>query len=377
VIDSDDRIVWSVSDFVAVFNQTLEFAYPSVSIVGEISNFRISKNKWVYFDLKDEFSSVKFFGTVYSLPGPLEDGITVQVAGSPRLHNLYGFSVNYYSIQPVGEGSIKKAQDLLKQKLEKEGLFDDSRKRYLPYPPTRVGLVASSESAAYHDFIKIINQRWAGLNIDLFDVQVQGESAAEQIIEAIENLNYQGEAEIIVITRGGGSSDDLAVFSNERVVRAVANSRIPTIVAIGHEIDISLSELAADKRASTPSNAAELIVPDKLNEKVLINSRIEEARNILIKLVINERGEILSCIDKIGDRLNHIVNDSKQKMHHDVRIIEALNPNNLLAKGYTILRKDGKVVKSINVVSVGDEIKATLLDGELDLVLSSKGDNNE
>ncbi len=377
MIDSDDRIVWSVSDFVAVFNQTLEFAYPSVSIVGEISNFRISKNKWVYFDLKDEFSSVKFFGTVYSLPGPLEDGITVQVAGSPRLHNLYGFSVNYYSIQPVGEGSIKKAQDLLKQKLEKEGLFDDSRKRYLPYPPTRVGLVASSESAAYHDFIKIINQRWAGLNIDLFDVQVQGESAAEQIIEAIENLNYQGEAEIIVITRGGGSSDDLAVFSNERVVRAVANSRIPTIVAIGHEIDISLSELAADKRASTPSNAAELIVPDKLNEKVLINSRIEEARNILIKLVINERGEILSCIDKIGDRLNHIVNDSKQKMHHDVRIIEALNPNNLLAKGYTILRKDGKVVKSINVVSVGDEIKATLLDGELDLVLSSKGDNNE
>ncbi len=375
MIESDNRIIWSVSDFVAVFNQTLEFAYPSVSIVGEISNFRVSKNRWVYFDLKDEFSSVKFFGTVYSLPGPLEDGITVQVIGSPKLHNLYGFSINYYSIQPVGEGSIKKAQDLLKQKLEKEGLFDEERKRSLPYPPSRIGLVASSESAAYHDFVKIINQRWAGLDINLFDVQVQGEAAIEQIIESIEKLNYQSDTEIIVITRGGGSSDDLAVFSNERVVRAVANSRIPTMVAIGHEIDVSLAELVADKRASTPSNAAELIVPDKQSEILLINSRMDEIGNILKKLVIDEKNEISNYLEKFNEKVKNIINDSNQKLNHDIRIIEALNPNNLLAKGYTILRKDGKVVKSIKVVSVGDELKATLLDGELDLVLSSRGDN--
>mgnify|MGYP000100099152 CR=1 FL=1 len=148
--------VFSVSDFVAVVNQTLEFAYPSVLVQGELANFRVSKNRWVYFDLKDDYSSVKFFGTVYQMPGPLEDGMLVEVRGLPRLHPQYNFSVNVQSIRLVGEGSLKKAAALLKAKLAKEGLFDDERKRPLPYPPGKIGLIASSESAAYRDFIKII-----------------------------------------------------------------------------------------------------------------------------------------------------------------------------------------------------------------------------
>src|SRR3989344_82516 len=137
------EIVFSVTDFVALLNQTLEFAYPDVSIVGELSSFRVSKNRWVYFDLKDETASVKFFGTVYSLPGPLEDGMMLEVLGAPRLHPQFGFSVNIQAIKPVGEGTIRRAAALLEAKLKTEGLFAQERKRPLPYPPKRVGLVTS------------------------------------------------------------------------------------------------------------------------------------------------------------------------------------------------------------------------------------------
>src|SRR6266540_4574397 len=180
---------FTVSEFVAVLNQTLEYAYPNTVISGEIANFRVSKNRWVYFDLKDEQASVRFFGTIYQLPGPLEDGMVVAVRGVPRLHQQYGFSITVQSIQPVGEGSIKKAAALLEAKLAAEGLFDEERKRALPYPPRRIGLITSGESAAYRDFIKIINARWGGVEIVLLDVQVQGEAAPGQVVRAIEYCN--------------------------------------------------------------------------------------------------------------------------------------------------------------------------------------------
>ncbi|HZM63792.1 MAG TPA: exodeoxyribonuclease VII large subunit, partial [Candidatus Saccharimonadales bacterium] len=164
----------TVSEFVALVNQTLEYAYPNVTITGELANFRVSKNRWVYFDLKDTESSIKCFGTVYQLPGPLEDGIMLAVKGAPRLHPLYGFSVNVLSMTPVGEGSIKKAAALLQAKLTAEGLFDAERKRPLPHPPYSIGLITSAESAAYRDFMKILNARWGGVTVTLADVQVQG-----------------------------------------------------------------------------------------------------------------------------------------------------------------------------------------------------------
>jgi exodeoxyribonuclease VII large subunit len=144
-------LTFSVSEFVALLNQTLEYAYPNVTITGELANFRVSKNRWAYFDLKDEEATVRFFGTIYQLPGPLEDGMMVAVRGVPRLHPQYGFSITVQHIQPVGEGSIRKAAQLLEAKLTAEGLFDPERKRPLPYPPAHIGLVASAESAAYRD----------------------------------------------------------------------------------------------------------------------------------------------------------------------------------------------------------------------------------
>ncbi len=242
------EVVLGVSDFVAVLNQTLDYAYPEVTIIGELANLRVSRGRWLYFDLKDEISTVKFFGTVRQLPGPLEDGMVLRVRGMPRLHHQYGFSVNVVAIQPAGEGTIKRAAQLLQAKLAKEGLFDEARKRQLPYPPARIGLITSRQSAAYADFIKVLGARWRGVEVEVIDVQVQGEAAPEQLVGALKQLNNLAEPpEVAVLIRGGGSAEDLAAYSSESVVRAVAASRVPTLVAIGHETDLSLAELAADQ----------------------------------------------------------------------------------------------------------------------------------
>jgi exodeoxyribonuclease VII large subunit len=328
-----------------------------VTIIGELANFRISKNKWVYFDLKDEFSNLRFFGTVFSLKGPLEDGMLLKVVCSPRMHRVYGFSMQIQSIELVGEGSLKRAAELLQTKLTKEGIFDIDKKRSLPYPPSSVALVTSSQSAAYHDFVKVINQRWRGLNIDLIDVQVQGEPAIGQIIEAITKFNKQPDKyQVMVIIRGGGSAEDLAAFSSEAVTRAVASSIIPTLVAIGHEIDISLSELAADRRASTPSNAAELLVPDKKvilsslnNSRSYLNKRIKESLGQMIEGV-RQRLLVISNLSTL--RVNGLVTD----LSHQKQLLSAYNPNDVLKRGYSIVRKQGKVIRSASSLAITDKL---------------------
>lgn len=359
-----EDLILSVSDFVGVFNQTLEYAYPNVVIQGELANFRVSKNKWVYFDLKDEYSSVKFFGTIYQLPGPLEDGMLIQVRGNPRLHNLYGFSITVQTMQPVGEGSIKKAAALLEAKLAAEGLFADERKRALPYPPTKIGLIASGESAAYHDFIKILNERWSGIEIIHADVQVQGDASPVQIVKALEYLNTHVDVEAIVITRGGGSAEDLSAFSTEQVTRAVAASRTPTIVAVGHEVDISLAELAADKRASTPSNAAELLVPDKLH----IASQLEKTKATLCQLlgqsVKNSKSKLLVTADGLNQSINVRLDTAKQAITQSVQLLNAFSPHAALKRGYAILRTNGEVVRSVSTLKKGEDVSFQLYDGK-------------
>lgn len=364
--------VFAVSDFVAVFNQTIEFAYPNVAVRGELANFRVSKNRWVYFDLKDQLASVKFFGTVYQLPGPLEDGLMLEVRGQPRLHPLYGFSINIQTIQPVGEGSLKRAATLLEAKLRQEGLFDDSRKRPLPFPPKRVGLIASHESAAYRDFLKILGARWGGLEILHKDVQVQGEQAPGQLTSALEFFNIHEEpVDIIVMTRGGGSPEDLAAFSTEQVTRAVASSRIPTLVAIGHEVDVSLAELAADKRASTPSNAAELLVPDKRDEL----EKIRRYKKTLLDLVrqshearVKAHREALVDLNK---SIKSVLDNHSREVARRKQFLEALSPDAILKRGYAIVRKSGKSVRFASDLKRGDLLHVQLRDDEIRVEVKS------
>lgn len=357
----------SVSEFVALFNQTLEYAYPSITITGELANFRVSKNRWVYFDLKDENASVKFFGVVYQLPGPLEEGMMLKVRGQPRLHNLYGFSVNILKVQPAGEGSIRKAADLLKAKLQKEGLFDESRKRSIAYPPQKIGLITSLQSAAYADFVKVLGARWSGLDVQVIDVQVQGEIAAEQIVGAIDQFNSIAEPpEVLVLIRGGGSPEDLATFSTEQVTRAVAASRVPTLVAIGHEIDISLAELVADRHASTPSNAAELLVPDRRS----VLNELADNRNLLGQLVGRNlqahKTQISRSEDELSQSAKSAINRSQTDIKSKENLLEALNPEAVLRRGYAIVRLDGSPVRDTKALQVGDIVETQLSAGKFE-----------
>lgn len=353
-----------VSDFVALLNQTMEYAYPDLVVIGELANLRVSKNRWVYFDLKDEMSTVKFFGTVYQLPGPLEDGMVLRVRGLPKLHNLYGFSVNVNNIQLAGEGSIKRAAELLRAKLAAEGLFDESRKRPLPYPPRRIGLVTSRQSAAYADFTKIINARWQGVDIELIDVQVQGEVAPAQITAALEQFNALAEPpEVLVVIRGGGSAEDLAAFSSEQVTRAVAASRVPTLVAIGHEIDLSLAELAADTRASTPSNAAELLVPDRAS----VLAQLQAAAEQLGQAGQRQLQFARQSLEQYGQAMEQILKLRLDREGHSLKgqatLLEALNPEAILRRGYAIVRSDGRSLRSVKKLRAGAIVDVRLADG--------------
>jgi exodeoxyribonuclease VII large subunit len=363
-MDEPRDIVFSVSDFVAVLNQTMEFAYPTVTVQGELSNFRVSKNRWVYFDLKDDDASVRCFGTVYQLPGPLEDGMLLNVRAVPRLHPQFGFSLNVQALQPAGEGSIRKAAELLASKLAAEGLFEDERKRPLPYPPQRIGLVTSGESAAYADFTKILNARWHGVEVLHADVQVQGEAAPAQIVAAIEQLNGLAEPpEVIVVTRGGGSAEDLAAFSTEQVTRAVAASRVPTLVAIGHEVDISLAELAADRRASTPSNAAELLVPDKQSVLNELRDAKRDLAGMLQDILREKRRELTLAKSDLSGLVAQYLRSSQQRLAAQRQLLEALSPQAVLARGYAIVRTGGKTVRSAKALRKGDSIDITFNDG--------------
>jgi len=356
-----------VSDFVGLVNQAMEYAFGSVLIQGELANFRVSKNRWVYFDLKDDAASVRFFGTVYNLPGPLEDGMMLEVRGTPRLHPQFGFSVTVQSMRPTGEGAIRKAAELLQAKLAAEGLFDADRKRMLPYPPRRIGLVTSAESAAYADFIKILNARWGGVAINLVDVQVQGERAPAQIVEALQWFNQQAApVDVLVVIRGGGSADDLQAFSTEAVVRAVAASRVPTLVAIGHEVDVSLAELAADVRASTPSNAAETLVPDKRETVRGMRSLAVQLQSDLLRRLHQERRDNQLLAERLADTVAHRLERERATVQSLRQLANAYNPALALQRGYAVVRDaQGRLVRHGAQVRAQDRLQVRLYDSEL------------
>lgn len=333
----------SPSDFLAVLNQTLEYAYSSVTIVGEVSEFKVNQGKWVFFNVKDEEASVPCFMTLWSLHHPIEDGMKVVVRGVPKVTKWGKFSFTVTKIAPVGEGSLKKAFEMLKKKLAGEGLFDPARKRSLPEDLNKIGVISSTQAAGYADFIKIINARWGGLKVLTAHTQVQGLDAPEQMIKALKYFNERTDVQAIVLIRGGGSADDLACFNDEALVRAVAASKIPVVCGIGHEVDESLCDLACDVRASTPSNAAELLTRDRKTEKLAEKIRLMRQR--------------------IELEIRNLESDISQKM----RILEVLNPEKILKQGYAIVAGD---------TSIGSVVKITtfekILDAEIKKVKERK-----
>jgi len=340
----------SVSDFVAITNQTLEYAFPTVSVIGEVTEFRVSQGKWVSFKLKDAGAVVGCFLVLSQLRMPIEDGMKLLVVANPRLNNKGFFSLNVRAMKPVGEGSIKKGFELLKAKLEAEGLFAPERKRRLPRVPQHVAVIASTESAGYVDFCKIINERWGGMTVDVAHTQVQGVPAPDQMIRAIRYFNsLEVLPEVLVIVRGGGSAEDLMAFNDEPLARAIAESRIPTLVGVGHEVDNTLADMVADVRAATPTNAAEILVPDR-NE--IIRAAHQQASSLGYQLVqsIDEysartKEQLEAAFRRIREKL-----DENFERLATLRLATAqLNPENVLKRGYALLRGDVKLGATVEI----------------------------
>ncbi len=293
--------VISVGEFLSIINETLGFAYPQVIIEGEVSSFKVNQGKFVFFDLKEGENVLGCFMMIHALKLPVEDGMKVRVTGSPKVMNKSSrFSLTVKAIELAGEGELRRAMELLRAKLEAEGLFATERKRPLPAFPRTIGLITSQQSAAYSDFMKILNTRWSGVEVRLADVTVQGVTAPDQVVGALEYFNTAPDpVDVIALIRGGGSLEDLSAFSTEPVARAVAASRTPIIVGVGHEIDFSLADYAADVRAATPSNAAQLIVPDRTEIRARV-THLEHRSEVALERAVNRRR---AAVDTLSTRL--------------------------------------------------------------------------
>ena len=259
-----DRKVWTVSQLTARIRDLLEGEFDDLWIEGEISNTRASQAGHIYFTLKDDKAQIRcacFRDKLRGIRFRPEDGLKVTVRGAVSVYELRGeYQVYVTQIEPVGLGALQLAFDQLKQRLEAEGLFDAARKKPLPLLPRRIGLVTSPTGAAVGDVLRILRRRFPNLHVLLYPVRVQGEEAPDEIVEALEYMGRRKAADVLLLVRGGGSLEDLWAFNEERVARAIAACPIPVISGVGHETDFTIADFAADVRASTPSNAAEIVV---------------------------------------------------------------------------------------------------------------------
>ncbi len=407
----------SVAQFLMLVNTTLRsIPTETFMIEGEIADFRVSQGKWVNFDLKDEEADVKVpcFMTTFQLGVPLESGMRVRVSGYPKIFERFGkFSFNVDEVIPVGEGALAKAYVLLKAKLAAEGVFAPERKRSLPRFPKTIGLITSYEAAAYGDFLRILGNRMGGLTILHANVHVQGQYAVAEICQAFATFNALPPAErpeLIVLTRGGGSLEDLHAFNDERVVRAVFSSKVPVVVGVGHERDESLCDFAADYRASTPSNAAESIcmdkrelqrhvayIEDRLHERIgyklqhyqarverstmlferaflSVGNRLQVAATGLTHSFDRFRLSLLATREHIERREQ--ANDARyrlvlerhgQRLQSLDRLLESVNPVRVLARGYSIVRGHKGIVRSVKEAVPGDLLSVQFADGQTEV----------
>ncbi len=374
--------VLSVTELRDFVNQTLSYAYPAVVVQGEVSSFKVNQGKWIFFDLKDAETTISCFMTKYQLNTILEDGMLVRVTATPNLTKWGKFSLTVKSVELAGEGSVKRAFEKLKAQFEAEGLFAIDRKRELPQYPQEIGLITSTEAAAYNDFLAIVQDRWPLLSIKHIHVHVQGLQAPTDVVAALSQFNTDyPELDAVVVIRGGGSLEDLQAFNDERVVRAVYASAIPTIVGIGHEDDVSLAELAADVRAATPTDAARRLTPNLGDVMRTIAAEVQQQARVVDRIV--ERVEMIisrttSLFQRIEERAVHAVESLSSSLVRNVMrvveryaqrlmvsraVIHAADPHRLLARGYAIARQDGVILKDPLHINPDHQIVVQLAEG--------------
>ena len=365
----------------------------NVLIKGEISNFKHHYTGHMYFTLKDDNSLIKcimFKSYTTNLKFVPKDGMSVLAFGTISVFERDGvYQLYCKAMQEDGLGSLYKAYEELKEKLQKEGLFDETHKKKLPKAPKVIGVLSSNTGSVIKDIINVSTRRNPNVYIRLYPVPVQGEGAGEKIAEAIKIMNDKNLADVLILARGGGSLEDLWPFNEEVVARAIYDSKLPIVSAVGHETDFSISDFVADLRAPTPSAAAELVVPNvaELSQKLdVYNLRLKNALKKKIDIMkmryekcmksrvytdplknINDQYLKLDILLKsMTNSVLTKIQKSKTEATKNIAKLDALSPLKTLARGYSIVQKNEKVVKSVNELNKDDIISLRLADGNKD-----------
>lgn len=398
---TDAPVVFSVTELTQNIKAHLENAFTRVWVSGEISNFVHHSSGHMYFSLKDtgaQLSAVMFRGQNRGLLFRPANGLQILAHGDISVYPPRGqYQMVIDQLQPAGAGGLHLAFEALKQKLAGEGLFDAIHKQPLPQFPKCIGVVTSVTGAAIRDMIQVISRRYPLAQILLYNAKVQGEGAAAEIVAGINYFNHQTDdgsslhrCDVLIIGRGGGSIEDLWPFNEEIVARAIYHSTIPIISAVGHEIDITISDLVADMRAPTPSAAAELVVPDQMVLRQglagiskqlppLLSKRLNEMRSKLSGLTKSyalRRPQLLvqakhQYLDQLNDSLQRSLSlrlqNSQIRLEHLTEKLSLLDPLKILGRGYSIIQNDlGQIIKTTDQVTLNQSVHVTVQHGTFD-----------
>ncbi|MFN3532001.1 MAG: exodeoxyribonuclease VII large subunit [Candidatus Brocadia sp.] len=384
--------ILTISELTRRIRGSIEQEFFNLWVVGEVSNLRRPTSGHVYLTLKDadaQLQAVMFKTIANSIKFEMRDGMEVVAFGSVTVYEARGqYQLIIERIEPKGIGALQLAFLQLKERLEKEGLFDPAHKKPLPLLPKKIAIVTSLTGAAIRDILNVINRRFARMEILIYPVKVQGEGAAMEIAQAIRDLNDIPDIDVMIVGRGGGSLEDLWAFNEEVVARSIYESKIPVISAVGHEIDVTISDLVADKRALTPTEAGELVVPrydqvkDSLekiktrliqalyNKILLTRTRLLRIKNSFVfKRPFDKIFRLQQDLDEIVQRLvtagKHTVELERERLIGLANRLDSVSPLKVLQRGYSITTKveDDKPVKSIEGLSVGETLKIRFFHG--------------
>ena len=366
---NQDRPVFTVSDINQYIkalignDENLKYIY----VKGEISNFKMASNGHFYFSLKDDKSligAMMFSNYANKINFKPENGQEVVVFGSVDAYPGRGtYQIIVYQMEEVGAGQQLLELEKLKKKLLEEGLFDESRKRKINLYPNAIGVITAPNSAAIKDILFNIKRRYPIADIYVFYSAVQGENAPKELLKAFE-LAQTYPLDTLLIGRGGGASEDLSAFNDETLVRAIANSKMPVIACIGHEIDSTLVDFVADKRASTPTAAAELATVDRREIEEKLSFALQDMEESLKSRIQGMKDDLSSYKEDLDMEIRQLVSHYQELLSHKKATLEALNPDNVISRGYSLtVDEEGKPVSDIKLVKKGQKIRTILKDG--------------
>lgn len=391
--EAREKHIYSVSELTKFIRVIVEDSFPGIWVEGEISNFVLHSSGHMYFSLRDATSTLKcamFARANAKLKFRPKDGMKVICFGSVSVYEARGdYQLIVEEVEPKGVGALQLQFQQLKEKLQKEGLFDPKYKVPIPFLPNRIGVVTSPTGAAIRDILNIARRRFQNIEIIINPVKVQGADAKDEIAAAIRQFNELKNIDVMIVGRGGGSLEDLWPFNEEVVARAIFDSDIPIISAVGHEIDFTISDFVADFRAPTPSAAAELVIPKKEDLVNLINKETTRLNNAIsgtigdlrerlrnlresyilrqpLNYIIQQEQRIDDLRKDIHVRIGHVVDIYGEKFDHLISKLEVLSPVGILKRGYSITTKlpEGIIVKDAKSLKIGDAVETKLGQGK-------------